>query len=58
MLEKFANWYNDYYSEITWWIIGWLSWGLLDAVARGSWIIAIVDAALIAINYQLWKTRN
>ena len=54
-MNKFTQWYTNYQSEITWWLIGWLSWGLLDAIGQGRWTLAAINAAFIFVNYKLWK---
>jgi hypothetical protein len=56
-MSKFAIWYRTYSSEITWWVIGWLSWALLDTLARGNYVWALADAGLIYLNYKLWKDK-
>lgn len=57
-MNKFREWYMRYSDEITWWIIGWLSFSGLDAIVRGNWGFAILDVALIVLNYKLWKNNN
>ena len=58
MLNKFGEWYSKYDSEVTWWLIGWLSWGMIDQLARGSYGFALLNAVLIVMNYQMWKNRR
>jgi hypothetical protein len=52
------DWYIRNIDNITWWLIGWVSWGALDALARGNYGLATLDVAIIALNYFLWKNRN
>lgn len=47
------EWFNTYGSEITWFIIGWLAFGLLDNLAKGNFGWALVDAVLIFVNFKL-----
>jgi hypothetical protein len=54
-MSKFSNWWQTNSDYITWWMIGWLSWGCLDALARGNYGLALLDVVLIGINYKLWK---
>ena len=56
-MNKFSEWYHNHDTEITWWLLGWLTWGFLDTLARGSYGYAALNAILIAINYILWKKR-
>ena len=54
---KFLDWYRYYQREITWWIIGWLSFAVLEDIIRDNWIMAAVNAGLIYLNYNFWKNR-
>ena len=56
-MDKFVNWYNEKYVEITWFIIGILVQAFLLAIASGNGIGALIDAVLIYINYYFYKTR-
>ena len=44
MLDNFRSWYYRYNSEITWFIIGWLSLSAIQDFSRGDWIGVIIDA--------------
>jgi hypothetical protein len=54
-MDKFINWYRNYYAEITWFIIGVLFVNLLQALASGAYAGACLDAVLMYINYYFWK---
>lgn len=54
-MEKFRIWYLTYQSEITWWVIGWLTFAGIDSLARGNYISFVFDAALAYFNYYMWK---
>ena len=58
MLEKFGNWWRDNSTEITWWIIGWLSFAAFDALGRGHYVMALIDAGLAYWNYDMWSKRD
>ena len=51
------QWLRNNADQITWWVIGWLSFATLDCLAKQNWELAAVNAALIVFNYFLWK-RN
>lgn len=55
MLENFRNWYLNYQSEITWFVIGWLVFATVDSLSRGNYGFALFDAALAYFNYYMWK---
>ena len=52
-MSQFRNWYIRNQDAITWFIIGWLCYACLDALARGSYGWAAVDAVLAYGNYKL-----
>lgn len=55
MWDKFRYWYTDNYSEITWFIIGFLiSAGLFD-LSRGDYTGAILDFGIAFMNYLFVK---
>ena len=56
-MNKFLEWYGKYRTEITWWVIGWLTFAVLDCTMKGDYIFAGVNAALCYINYAMWKNR-
>lgn len=58
MLEKFGNWFNEYYTEITWFIIGVLFNNATIHLSIGHYDTAAIDVILAGINYLFWKNRN
>ena len=58
MLNNFANWWAKHDVMITWWLIGWLSFALIEALTRENYVSALVDAILIVFNYKMWSTRK
>jgi hypothetical protein len=54
-MDKIINWYNQYYSEITWFIIGWLSLAAVHDFGRGDWLGLLLDVTLVYFNYHLYK---
>jgi len=57
-MDKFINWYRDYYTEITWFVIGILFINFLEDMARENFSGALLNAVLIAVNYMFWKQDN
>lgn len=57
-MDKLLSWFREYNSEITWWLIGFLTWAVIDSIVRESYIIAAINAALIYVNYRLWKSSK
>jgi|LauGreDrversion4_2_1035121.scaffolds.fasta_scaffold1747778_2 hypothetical protein len=57
MWNSFRNWYIHNQDQITWFIIGWLSFAGIDALAEGRYIWAVVDFFLAYVNYKLIKIR-
>jgi hypothetical protein len=54
-MDSIVRWYQRYYTEITWFIIGWLSLDLIHEFSRGNWPGVVFDIILITLNYQLNK---
>ena len=52
------NWFRNNQNEITWWIIGWMSFACIDALVREHYIAAGVDALLAYFNYYMWKMNR
>ena len=57
-MDKMLEWFRAYNSEITWFIIGWLSFACIDAMVKEQWGQALLDAFLVYLNYRLWKARS
>jgi hypothetical protein len=56
-MNKFLQWYVDNQDAITWFIIGWLTFAMLDNIVQQQYTWAVVQAVLIWINYKLSKIR-
>jgi hypothetical protein len=54
-MNKFRIWYLTYHTEITWFLIGWLTLALLHDFAYGDWQAVALDALLIFINLLFLK---
>jgi hypothetical protein len=57
MMNSFKNWYVSNQDAITWFLIGWLAFALLDNLIQGDYIWAAVTAVLLWLNYTLRKVR-
>jgi len=53
IMDGFIRWYQRYYTEITWFIIGWLALDMIHEFSHGNWGGVAFDAVLIALNYKL-----
>jgi len=51
------NWYSKYRTEISWWVIGWLTFAAIDCLLKTDYVLALVNTVLIVINYKLWKNQ-
>ena len=54
-MNKFRAWYFRNYTEITWFIIGWLALNTVQDFVRGDWLGVIINIVLILINYSFWR---
>ena len=57
-MNKFLNWYGENRAQITWWVIGWLSFAVIDSLIKKDYMMALVNAGLVYINYYMWKNRT
>lgn len=57
MMTQFRNWYIRNQDAITWFIIGWLAFGMLDSLVQQDYVWAVIQAVLIWVNYKLSKIR-
>lgn len=53
--DKFLNWYQKNYTEITWFLIGYLAVQILNSLSRFDYLGALWCVALLAANYIIWK---
>ena len=55
MIEKFRNWYIRNYTEITWFLIGFLCLAGVTALSHGNYSSAALNFVLAWANYALSK---
>lgn len=56
-MNAFRDWYVRNQDAITWFLIGLLTAGMVDHLARRQYIWALVSAGLIYINYRFSRVR-
>lgn len=54
-MNKFVQWYNRNYTEITWFIIGFLCMAGLTDASRGDYAGAIISFGIAWLNYIFSK---
>jgi hypothetical protein len=54
-MNSIRQWYLRNYTEITWFLIGFLTFAGLQDLSRGDYVQAVISFALVAINYSLAK---
>ena len=57
-MDGFMRWYTKNYTEITWFLIGWLSVCALDNFGKGRWFDVLLDVGLVVLNYVLYKNSK
>ena len=50
-MNKFKQWYLNNYTEITWFLIGFLTLAGFTDLSRGDYVGAIISFALAIANY-------
>lgn len=56
-MNRFIRWYQCYYTEITWFIIGWLVMDLLNNLGKEQYTDALIDLGIVALNFVFWRQR-
>lgn len=51
------DWYIRNQDAISWFIVGWLTFGCLDSLARGQYFWAALNAVLAFVNYKFTQVR-
>lgn len=55
MLENFRRWYLRNYTEISWFVIGFLISAGITELARGDYTSAIISFGIAYLNYLFAK---
>jgi hypothetical protein len=55
MMENFRLWYLRNATEITWFIIGWMTISGLDSLAKGDYVNMCISWSLAGVNYMLYR---
>jgi hypothetical protein len=56
-MNRFRNWYIRNQDAITWFIIGWMVLSCIGNVSKQQYVMALVDAGIVFINYKLRNIR-
>jgi hypothetical protein len=56
-MSRFRNWYIRNQDAITWFIIGWMVLSCMNNVSNQQYVLALVDAVIVFINYKLRNVR-
>ena len=54
-MDSIRSWYIKHYTEITWFIIGFLTWSGLNDLSHGDYVGAVISFALVALNFAFSK---
>ena len=57
IVDKFIYWFQTHYTEIVWFLIGWLVQAAMIQFARGDYFGGLVDLGLAYFNYALYSRR-
>lgn len=52
-MNKIKQWYLSNYTEITWFLIGFLTLAGFQDLAHGDYVNALISFGLVALNYAL-----
>lgn len=54
-MNQIKQWYLRNYTEITWFLIGFLTFAGLQDLSRGDYVQAAISFVLVALNWSLAK---
>ena len=54
-MNKFRQWYTNNSTELTWFLVGWLTLAGLEALVREQYAMALLDFVLAYGNYYMNK---
>jgi len=57
-MYKIVQWYNRNYTQITWFIVGWLTMCALTDFSKGDWFAVAWDLGLAWLNYAFYKSNQ
>ena len=52
-MNAFRSWYHTHQDAISWFLVGFLTMGGLNALAKGNYTDALLDFGLAGLNYWL-----
>jgi hypothetical protein len=56
-MNTFKQWYVRNQDAITWFIIGWMVLSCINNVSKQQYVMALVDAVIVYINYKLRNVK-
>jgi phage tail protein X len=52
-MSKFREWYVQHQDAITWFLVGLLTSGMIEQLAKANYGLAVLSAVLIWANYKM-----
>ena len=52
-MNNFRNWYRRNQTEITWFLIGWMTISALQCLGQGDYIGAALSGGFAFLNYKM-----
>ena len=56
--DRFLNWYQKYFTEITWFLIGDLTVQVANALTKHDYVEVVWCSLFIVLNYIIWKRQR
>jgi hypothetical protein len=56
-MSKFRSWYTRHQDAITWWIIGFWTATMIDAVAKQNWSMLALGLLVVVSNWFFYSHR-
>lgn len=58
MLKRFGEWFSEYNTQISWWLIGWMCMAALESFSREQYVMMFIDLGIAYFNYAMWRSNN
>jgi len=56
-MNRFNAWYSKNYSNITWFLIGFMTLDMLNGIGANQYTEALFSFSIIVLNFVFWRQR-
>jgi len=56
-MNQFRSWYLRNYTNLTWFLIGFMTLDLLNNLGKEQYTDALIDLGIVVLNFVFWRQR-